>query len=210
MTIVSELAIWQELVLVGLAILSLLYVFYFKIWVALAAGSDFIFAAALVVAVASIATPIVFDRASTALIDRSSLPEALSSADAKVAAIESLPGDLIDSALAKLGYEPEPEVEPVVEPGPGPFESKIRPSVDALVSFVLRSAGFLTATLLLLMALSLRSSTSTARALQNLSNRTTVLEAQQSDALSARSKDSERSERSRVEASTHEATAPDR
>ena len=37
-TIVSELAIWQELVLFCLALLALFYVFYFKIWVALATG----------------------------------------------------------------------------------------------------------------------------------------------------------------------------
>jgi len=178
----SELAIWQELVLVCLALLALFYVFYFKIWVALATGADFIFVAALIVAVASIATPVVLDRVATALVDRSSLPAALSTADEKVAAIESLPGELIDRALSKLGYEPEPETEPLLEPGPGPFESKIRPSVDALVSFVLRSAGFFTATILLLMALSLRSSTSTATAMQNLSLRTTALEVQLSEA----------------------------
>lgn len=182
MTIVSELAIWQELVLFCLALLALFYVFYFKIWVALATGSDFIFAAALIVAVASIATPVAFDGIATALVDRSSLPAALTSADEKVAEIESLPGELIDRALTKLGYEPEPEPEPLLAPGPGPFESKIRPSVDALVSFILRSAGFFTATILLLMALSLRSSTSTAKTMQDLSLRTTALEAQLSEA----------------------------
>lgn len=183
MSIVSELAVWQELLLVALAILSLVYVFYFKIWVALATGSDLIFAAALAVAVASVATPILFDRAAIALVDRSSLPEALKTADEKVAAIESLPSELIDRALAKLGYEPDPEEEPRPEakPGPGPFESRIRPSVEALVSFVLRTGSFFTAALLLMMALALRSSTSTARALQNLSLRTDELEAQLSE-----------------------------
>ena len=209
MTIVSELAIWQELVLVCLAFLSLFYVFYFKIWVALATGSDFIFAAALLVAVASIATPVVFDRAATALVDRSSLPAALSSADEKVAAIEALPGELIDRALSKLGYEPEPEAEslPIPDPAPGPFESRIRPSVDALVSFVLRFAGFFTATILLLMALSLRSSTSTARAMQNLSLRTTALEARLSEVLATPSGDSDQG---RVRESTPGETARDR
>ena len=172
MSIVSELAVWQELLLLSLALLSLLYVFYFKIWVALAAGSDLVFAAALAVAIASVATPVLFDRVATALVDRSSLPEALTSADEKVAAIESLPGELIDRALAKLGYEPDPEEEPLSEPGPGPFESKIRPSVEALVSVVLRTTSFFTATLLLLMALALRSSTSTARACRRRSTST--------------------------------------
>jgi hypothetical protein len=182
-SIVSELAVWQELLLVALAILSLVYVFYFKIWVALATGSDLIFAAALAVAVASVATPILFDRAAIVLVDHSSLPEALKTADEKVAAIESLPSELIDRALAKLGYEPDPEEEPLPEakPGPGPFESRIRPSVEALVSFVLRTGSFFTAALLLMMALALRSSTSTARALQNLSLRTDELEAQLSE-----------------------------
>lgn len=201
MSIVSELALWQELLLVSLALLSLLYVFYFKIWVALAAGSDLVFAAALAVAVASVAVPILFDRAATGLVDRSSLPETLKSADEKVATIESLPGELIDKALAKLGYEPEAEEEPLPEPGPGPFESRIRPSVEALVSAVLRTASFFTAVLLLLMALALRSSTSTARALQNLSLRTAALEARQSTAFPARCPDSkpDRRDESRCE-----------
>lgn len=177
MSIESGLAIWQELLLLGLAFLSLLYVFYFKIWAALAAGSDLVFAAALAVAVASVAAPVPFDRAATMLVDRSALPDALSSADEKVAAIESLPGELIERALANLGYEPNPELTPPLEAGPGPFEAKIRPSVEALVSTVLRIASFFTATLLLLMALALRSSTSTARALQRLSSRTDALEA---------------------------------
>jgi len=175
-SIVSELALWQTLLLLCLVILSLLYVFYFKIWVALATGSDLVFAVALAVAVASVAIPALFDHAAAALIDRSALPEALASADEKVAAIESLPSELIDRALTKLGYEPEPEPPPLVPPGPGPFESKIRPSVEALVSAVLRAASFVIATFLLLMALALRSSTSTARALQRLTQRTETLE----------------------------------
>lgn len=189
MSIVPELAVWQELLLLGLGLLSLVYVFYFKIWVALATGSDLIFAVALATAVASVAAPILFDRASTALVDRSSLPEALTSADQKVAAIEALPRELIDRALAKIGYEADPEEDPLEDPGPGPFESTIRPSVEALVSFVLRAASFFTAALLLLMALALRSSTSTARALQNLTLRTNALEARLSEALPPPSND---------------------
>ena len=208
MSIVSELAVWQELLLVALAILSLVYVFYFKIWVALATGSDLIFAAALAVAVASVATPILFDRAAIALVDRSSLPEALASADEKVAAIESLPGELIDRALAKLGYEPDPEEAPPSEAkrSPGPFESRIRPSVEALVSFVLRTGSFFTAALLLMVALALRSSTSTARALQNLSLRTDELEAQLSE---ARLRPSVDSTSPRIDESPHSPARPE-
>jgi hypothetical protein len=191
-SIVPELAIWQELLLLVLGLLSLVYVFYFKIWVALATGSDLIFAAALALAVASVAVPILFDRASTTLVDRSSLPEALTSADQKVAAIEALPGELIERALAKLGYEADPEEEPLEAPGPGPFQATIRPSVEALVSFVLRTASFFTAGLLLLMALALRSSTSTARALQTLTRRTDALETRLIEALPGPSNDTNR------------------
>jgi hypothetical protein len=176
-SLASELAVWQTLLLLGLALLSLLYVFYFKIWIALATGSDLVFAVALAVAIASVAIPALFDHAAAGLIDRSALPEALTSADEKVASIEALPSELIDRALTKLGYEPEPEPPPLTEPGPGPFEAKIRPSVEALLSAVLRAASFVIATFLLLMALSLRSSTSTARAMQTLSMRTESLEA---------------------------------
>jgi hypothetical protein len=176
MSMVSELSLWQQLLLGGLALLSFVYVFYFKIWVTLAAGSDLVFVAALTVAVTSIAVPGLFDLAATTLVDRSALPEALQVADEKVASIEALPGELIERALAKLGYETEEEIAEELDPGPGPFESRIRPSVEALVAVVLRASSFLTSTLLLLMALALRSSTSTARALQNLSRRTEQLE----------------------------------
>ena len=176
MSIATELSLWQQLLLAALAILSLVYVFYFKIWVTLATGSDLVFVAALAVAIASIAIPTLFDLAAAKLVDRSALPEALLAADAKVAAIEALPSELIEGALAKLGVEPEEVDVPPVEPGPGPFESRIRPSVEALVAVVLRVSSFLISTLLLLMALSLRSSTSTARALHHLSRRTDELE----------------------------------
>ena len=76
------------------------------------------------------------------------------------------------------GTEPDAEElalpEPV--PSPGPFESKVRPSVDALVAAVLRAASFFTASVLLLMSLALRSSTSTVRMLQSLASRTEALE----------------------------------
>jgi len=182
-SLVSELALWQQALLFALALISLVYVFYFQIWVAIAAGSDLIFAGALAIAIASIAVPAVFAHLSAEIIDRSSLPEALISADEKVAAIESLPRELIDRALEKIGYEPAPDevVLPPPEPTPGPFESRIRPSVEALVATVLRAASFFTATVLLLMALALRSSTSTTRVLHALTKRTDALEARLSE-----------------------------
>ena len=73
MSITSELALWQEFLLLGLALISLTYVFYFKIWVTIATGSDLVFASALAVAMASCATPALFDRLSEAVVDRSSL-----------------------------------------------------------------------------------------------------------------------------------------
>ena len=120
----TQLALWQELLLLGLAALSLVYVFYFRIWLALAIGSDVLFAVALGLALSSVAVPTLFDRASTDLVDRSPLPAALADADAKVAAIEALPRNLIDRALAKIGYEPELEEESAASeelPPPGPF-----------------------------------------------------------------------------------------
>ena len=178
MSNLSELSLWQEVLLVGLALISLVYVFYFRIWITIAAGSDLIFVLALAVAVASIALPSIFDQLASGLIDRSALPEALASADAKVAAIEALPSRLVAQALEKLGYDPAPgeELVPPIEKTPGPFETRIRPSVDALVATVLRTASFFSATMLLLMALALRSSTSTTRMLQSLAKRTEALE----------------------------------
>ena len=176
MPILSNLSLWQEILLAGLAGLALLYVFYFKIWIALAAASDLLFALALAIAVAAVAAPPPFESAASALIDRSPLPVALAGADAKLAALEALPSRLIDRAFEQLGYQPDPGLQPPPEAGPGPFETRIRPSVEALIALVLRASGFVGGTLLLLLALSMRSATSTARALQSLAKRLDALE----------------------------------
>jgi hypothetical protein len=167
----TGLALWQEVVLVGLAGLSLVYVLYFRIWVTLATGSDLLFAVALAVSVASVALPNVFERVATQLVDHSPLPEALANADRRVADLEALPAVLIDRALESIGYERELE-ELELEPlPPGPFETRIRPALEALLAAVLRTTSFVCASLLLMMALALRSSTSTARELRALALR---------------------------------------
>lgn len=176
---ISELALWQELALVGLMLLSLLYVFYFRIWVAVAKGSDLLFVTALCVCVASVAAPGLFRAGAQRAIDASPLPPALLAADARVAALEALPSELITRALAKIGYEREVremdlDDDPIA--GPGPFESRIRPAVESLVGGVLRATSFIVSMFLLLTALALRSSTSTVRELRQLSARLEVLE----------------------------------
>jgi hypothetical protein len=181
----SGLALWQEILLLGLAAISLVYVLYFRIWVALATGSDLVFAASLALAVTSVAWPALFEAASTRLVDRSPLPEALASADQRVAALEALPRELIDRALESLGYERDLEAHDLVARPPGPFESRVRPALEALLTAVLRMTSFACASLLLLTALALRSSTSTTRALQSLTQRVDRLEAPRHSGASA-------------------------
>ncbi len=174
---VSELSLWQEVSLFVLALLSAIYVFYFRIWVALAAGSDLLFAAALLVCIASIAVPRVFEEGSQQLVGASTLPAALQDVDSRVAALEALPGELIDRALAKIGYEQESGSPDKAAAGPGPFESRVRPAIEALVAFVLRATSFVASLFMLLLALALRSSTSAARELHKLSARLDQLSA---------------------------------
>ena len=176
---IPQLSLWQELLLLGLAALSLVYVLYFRIWLALAIGSDVLFAVALTLAVSAVATPPLYEDAATALVDRSPLPAALQEADSKVAAIEALPGDLIDRALAQIGYEAEAdpsEIDPESPPEPGPFVASVRPSVEALVSTVLRFSSFVCGSFLMLTSLAMRSSTMTARKLQEYGQRIDLLE----------------------------------
>ena len=173
----TGLALWQEILLLGLATMSLVYILYFRIWLALAAGSDLLFAAALAIAVASVAFPGGFEAASRRLVDHSPLPELLMSADRRVAALEALPGELIDRALESLGYERDVEALETLTHEPGPFEKRIRPALEAVLAPIRRISSFICATLLLLMALSLRSSTSTARELHRLALRLDQLEA---------------------------------
>ncbi|MAG31594.1 MAG: hypothetical protein CL908_11970 [Deltaproteobacteria bacterium] len=172
----AELSIWQIGLLAGLTSFAILYTFHFRIWAGIAAGSDLFFAAALAIAVGCVLAPSVFDHATSELVEWSSLPEALESADARVASIESLPGELIDRALARLGYEPEAEEPTSASEEPGPFESRIRPAVDALIAGVLRATAFLCSGLFLLAAMAMRSSTSSVRRIQDLSKRVERLE----------------------------------
>ena len=197
----TPLSFWQELLLLFLAALSLVYVLYFRIWLALAIGSDVLFALALGMAVASIATPGLFRHAAGALVDHSPLPSALQAADSKVAVIEALPQTLIDQALAKIGFGPEDEqlrsdsfpgrVESEHNPETvhlsprlvaGPFVSTIRPSVEALVSTVLRFASFVCGSFMMLTSLAMRSSTTTARRLQKIAQRLDALESSRATA----------------------------
>ena len=106
----SQLSLWQELLLLGTGLLSLVYVFYFRIWLALAISSDVLFAISVALVVATIATPSLFDDIAHGVVERSSLPSALEDADARVAAFAALPGEMIDAALAKVGFEPDPEL----------------------------------------------------------------------------------------------------
>ena len=177
-----ELSFWQQVLLLGLAGLSLIYVFYFRIWLAVAIGSDLLFACALGLTLAAIVTPDPFSEAAEALVDRSPLPAALARADARVAEIEALPQTLIRRALARIGYEPEADEVPAAQlealPVPGPFVSSVRPSVEALVATVVRFSSFVCGSFLMLTSLAMRSSTTTARKLREQGRRLESLEAQ--------------------------------
>lgn len=152
---ITDLYFWQWSMLVGLSLMGLYYVVHFRIWSDWLPTCDVLFIAAFAVVVASIAHPPFYQSLSSALINRSPLPEALATADARVVQIETMPGQLIRAALAKVGYESdEPEVE--LPAKPGPFESSIRPSIEALLMSVLRAAGFVCGTLLLWTTLALR------------------------------------------------------
>jgi hypothetical protein len=188
----EALSLWQEALLLGVVVLALIYVFYFRIWLAVAVGSDLLFALALGITVTSIVFPTAFDYFASALISRSPLPAALDAADAKVASIEALPGALIDRALAKLGVSSDEDErgdarqdirgnaaeaeEEVIRPEPGPFVSAIRPSVDALVSTTIRLASFFCGSFLMLTSLAMRASTTTARKLNEMAERIEWLE----------------------------------
>ena len=175
-----ELSFWQQILLLGLAALSLIYVFYFRIWLAVAIGSDLLFAFALGLTIAAIVSPTPFREAAEAVVDRSPLPAALARADARVAEIEALPQTLIRRALAKIGVDPEPEEAPDGSPEelpmPGPFVSSVRPSVESLVATVLRFSSFVGGSFLMLTSLAMRSSTTTARRLREQDRRLEALE----------------------------------
>ena len=179
----SQLSLWQELLLLGTGLLSLVYVFYFRIWLALAISSDVLFAISVALVVATIATPSLFDGIAHAVVERSPLPSALEDADARVAAFAALPGEMIDAALAKVGFEPDPEVatdSQELDGGPmepGPIVSTLRPPVESLIAVTVRVSTFIGSGFLLLLSLATRASTTTARRLHTLAARVDELEA---------------------------------
>ena len=179
----SQLSLWQELLLLGTGLLSLVYVFYFRIWLALAISSDVLFAISVALVVATIATPSLFDGIAHAVVERSPLPSALEDADARVAAFAALPGEMIDAALAKVGFEPDPEVatdSQELDGGPmepGPIVSTLRPPVESLIAVTIRVSTFIGSGFLLLLSLATRASTTTARRLHTLAARVDELEA---------------------------------
>ena len=179
----SQLSLWQELLLLGTGLLSLVYVFYFRIWLALAISSDVLFAISVALVVATIATPSVFDGIAHAVVERSPLPSALEDADARVAAFAALPGEMIDAALAKVGLEPDPEVATDSQGldgrpmEPGPIVSTLRPPVESLIAVTVRVSTFIGSGFLLLLSLATRASTTTARRLHTLAARVDELEA---------------------------------
>lgn len=179
----SQLSLWQELLLLGTGLLSLVYVFYFRIWLALAISSDVLFAISVALVVATIATPSLFDGIAHAVVERSPLPSALEDADARVAAFAALPGEMIDAALAKVGLEPDPEVATDAQGldgrpmEPGPIVSTLRPPVESLIAVTVRVSTFIGSGFLLLLSLATRASTTTARRLHTLDARVDKLEA---------------------------------
>lgn len=179
----SQLSLWQELLLLGTGLLSLVYVFYFRIWLALAISSDVLFAISVALVVATIATPSLFDGIAHAVVERSPLPSALEDADARVAAFAALPGEMIDAALAKVGLEPDPEVATDSQGldgrpmEPGPIVSTLRPPVESLIAVTVRVSTFIGSGFLLLLSLATRASTTTARRLHTLAARVDELEA---------------------------------
>lgn len=183
----SPLSHGQELLLITLAILSAVYVFYFKIWLPLAIGSDILFCLALATSVASVVAPGLFETLSRSIIEQSPLPQALHRADAQIAQLASLPSDLIDKALTRIGYSSaedvdvessEPAVSGLVDSidVPGPFTTAVRPSVESLVGGVLRGAGFFCGGVLMVTSLAMRSSTTTARRLRELTDRVDAID----------------------------------
>lgn len=179
----SQLSLWQELLLLGTGLVSLVYVFYFRIWLALAISSDVLFAISVALVVATIATPSLFDDIAHGVVERSSLPSALEDADARVAAFAALPGEMIDAALAKVGFEPTPEVAKDSQEldgkptEPGPMVSTLRPPVESLIAVTIRVSTFIGSGFLLLLSLATRASTTTARRLHTLAARVDELEA---------------------------------
>ncbi|MGB0620221.1 MAG: hypothetical protein ACPGVZ_12230 [Myxococcota bacterium] len=183
----SPLSLWQELALLILGLLAVCYALLFRIWQTQALVADGVFALAIAALVLVIAVPSSFDLAGVRLVEWSPLPEALGQADERAAALAALPGRLIDSALARIGFEPDEEetgatpeahMEAIARDAPaqGWLSEQVRPSVDGLVALLVRIATGTTASLVAVLALLLRIVTGLSRRLRRITERLEALE----------------------------------
>ena len=176
----SWLSSWQAIGALSLGLLGFGYALAFRVWRAPVAGADLIFALSLALAAASLTAPAAFQFPTRALVERSPLPVALEQADARVAALATLPGELIEAALDRFGYAgAEPALDSPPEETPiqsGSFVAGIRPSIEGLISSVLRGFGLCLGALGMLTALALRVATMAVRKAQMLSLRLAALE----------------------------------
>ncbi|MBB83296.1 MAG: hypothetical protein CL931_05730 [Deltaproteobacteria bacterium] len=183
----SSLSLWQEIALLILGLLALCYALLFRIWQTQALVADGVFVLAITALVLVVAVPSSFDLAGERLVEWSPLPEALGQADERAAALAALPGGLIDSALARIGFDPDEEetgatpethVEAIETDAPaqGWLSEQVRPSVDSLVALLVRIATGTTASLVAVLALLLRIVTGLSRRLRRITERLEALE----------------------------------
>lgn len=188
------LSLWQEFALAALGTLSLLYVLVFRVWTAEALGADLVFALAVAAAVATVAVPSLFDAGARQVVAFSPLPSALEEADARALALADLPGRLIDSALARLGFDSDEDdgtgatddtstgiiasesADMATDAAFGPLSAHIRPSVEGLVALLLRVAAGAITMLTLALAILLRAVRGLARRLRRTRDRLDRLE----------------------------------
>lgn len=193
----SPLSLWQELALLSLGLLALCYALLFRVWQTQALVADGVFALAIAALVLVVAVPSSFDLAGVRLVEWSPLPEALGQADERAAALAALPDRLIDSALARIGFDPDEEetratpeahMEAIATPPPaqGWLSAQVRPSVDGLIALLVRIATGTTASLVAVLALLLRIVTSLSRRLRRITERLEALEGAEASNPSAK------------------------
>lgn len=165
----TSFSVWQG---TGLGLLALVLFAYGRLFFrgsAVPLFADLLFLTAFAAAVASLAFPLVFDRLAHEIVGHTPLPSALAEGDAQVAALVAMPGEMIDAALARIGFDGE-EDEPIEsamesEPdsgvalktgAPGAIEARVRPAVEAVLALPLRVGTGVSSGFGLLLALALR------------------------------------------------------
>ncbi len=177
---------WIEGILSAwLLLLGGLYAWSARRRVGRAPAANLVFALALAGALSALHLPAPFQALSSALVEATGLPALLREADARIDAIESLPGDIADTLRGPFAEGGEESEADPSTPDSLALGDRVLPPLEGMVTGLLRGTCFALCLLALLAASALRRGELLSSELRALRHRVAVLERERGALASA-------------------------